>query len=125
MSDSVDFADWLQREMDERAWNVQDMARAGDFHPSHLYRVLNRERNPGLDLCTGIAHALNYPPDLVFTKAGLLPSKPQDDITREATHLFDQLSDADQETVLIMMRALVRDKVRHATSKAHPQSSQS
>lgn len=121
----ITFAEWIEEQLRERGWKQADLARESGLDTGYLSRIINMERRIGPESCVAIANALMLPPDLVFTKAGLLPSKPQDDITREATHLFDQLSDADQETVLIMMRALVRDKVRHATSKAHPQSSQS
>ena len=120
-----DFREWIEDQLRQRDWKQSDLARAAGIDTGFLSRILNGIDNAGIQTCTQIAKALVLPPDLVFTKAGLLPSKPQDDTTREATHLFDQLSDADQETVLIMMRALVREKVRHATSKARPQSSQS
>jgi len=120
---TIDFRDWIEARLQERDWKQADLARASGMDTGFLSRILSGTAQAGLDTCVAIANALMLPPDLVLTKAGLLPQKSQDDITREATHLFDQLSDEDQETVLIMMRALVRDRVRHATSKAHPQSS--
>ncbi len=74
---------------------------------------MNKERAPGPEACSDIARALNYPPDLVFRKAGLLPEGGVDYDTRELVHLFDQLSDGDQQSFLIMMRAVVREKVAH------------
>jgi transcriptional regulator with XRE-family HTH domain len=119
MGNLLEFTDWLEEEMKERGWNTQDLAKLAGIHPSHLYRVLSRERNPGPEVCVSIAHALRYPPELVFRKAGILPDTPRaepDAETREMMSLFSQLNDNDQESFLIMLRAMVREKVRRATT---------
>lgn len=114
MGNLIEFVEWLSEEMAQRDWNAQDLSRIAAIHPSHLYRVLNTERNPGPDLCVAIARALKYPPDLVFRKAGILPEGPStvSPETRQMMALFEQLSDEDQHSLLIMIRALVHEKVR-------------
>ena len=60
-----------------------------------------------------MAHAFNVPPDVVFRKAGILPDRPDapDPGIREITHLYDQLSDQDQEEVLAIVRTICREKL--------------
>jgi transcriptional regulator with XRE-family HTH domain len=122
MSNVIEFSEWLEAELQERGWNAQDLARTAGIHPSHLYRVLNRERNPGPDVCVAIAAALRLPPDLVFRQAGILPDAPISEPsteTRQMMALFNQLSDDDQRSILVMLRALVQEKSR-GTLFGHP-----
>ena len=115
MGNPVDLAKWLYDEMNRQGLTVSDVATLGNISAPTISRILNMERNAGPDACVAIAKALNYPPEMVFRIAGLLPDTtvaPHSPEAQELTHLFDQLSDDDQRDILIMIRALVREKVR-------------
>lgn len=116
---TTEFAEWLSQELRSRYWTPATLANEAGTYPATITRILSGERNPGPDVCVAIANALNYPPELVFRKAGILPNTPHREPsseTREMMALFDQLSDADQEGFLIMLRAWVREKVNRAAS---------
>lgn len=124
MGNTIELADWLNAEMARQGLTLSDVATRGNISVATISRVLSTERNPGPDTCTAIATALGYPPEFVFRKAGLLPEKtspPSSQSVQEMTHLFDQLSDDDQHDILIMVRALVREKIRSYVHKNPPQ----
>jgi len=105
------FGTWLIAQMDDRGWNNSDLARRAGLAPSTISTVVNGQKRPGPEFCTGVAVALDLPPVIVFRKAGLLPpADPETEERREAQYLFSQLIDEDQTTVLTIMRALLGRK---------------
>ena len=119
---TIDFKDWVERELDRLGWKQADLARAAGMDTGYLSKILSGASNAGPESCVAIARALNYPPDLVFRKAGILPDGPRETSTsNELVFLFDQLDDEDQQTLLIMVRAIVREKVRRFGRAATPQ----
>lgn len=114
MAELADFVEWLQGELDKRAWRQADLARKGPVHTGLLSKIMNLERNPGPDTCQAIARALNIPPEEVFRRAGLLPNVPEKTVnTQELTYLFDQLGEADQKNILMMLRGYVSERRGH------------
>lgn len=67
------FSQWLEIEMEKRGWLQADLARAADLSTAGISNLINQRRNPGDEVCRSIARAFNYPPDMVFRIAGLLP----------------------------------------------------
>ena len=74
----MDFAEWLQKELDKRDWKQSNLVHAG-VTSSYLSRVMNGLRKPGPRLCRQIAKALNLPEQEVYERAGLLKGLPQGD----------------------------------------------
>lgn len=109
MGDSQsEFSSWLIAEMEARGWNNSDLARCANLSPSTISNVINRQKRPGLEFCTGVAEAFGMPPEHVMGKAGLLPVQSTDSqMLVEAQYLFSRLSDEDQERFLAMMRAML------------------
>lgn len=117
----MDFADWLQKELDKRNWKQADLAKRASLGTGTVSRIMNKERAPGAEACLGIAEALRLPPEIVFRKAGLLPERgdPSPAVT-EIVYLFNQLDDAAQEEALVMMRGYLREKLRLAETTTNP-----
>ena len=106
------FAEWLLSELDERGLSYSEAARRGGISHARISQVISGG-NPGPEFCLGVADALNLPALTVFQKAGLLPSESKTSSKgREALHLFEKLSLAQQELVLTQIRALVERKQR-------------
>jgi transcriptional regulator with XRE-family HTH domain len=109
------FSDWLEQQLKIQGMKVSELARAAGIQPASLSRVLSGTRNAGPDICLGLAQALDVPPEEVFRRAGLLPPKPEEAMTREkADYLFSRLSDEDQETILAMMHAFLQRRRKNA-----------
>ena len=125
MVKSEDFADWLQAELVNRKMSQAELARRAETTATTVYRVLNRERNPGVEFCRGVARAFNMRDTDVMKIAGLAANTSPDDqppSVRELITKFTQLSDDDQESVLKMVRALdeMQQAEKRRTSKLKP-----
>jgi len=103
-----DFSQWLLEELEQRGLSYSEVARRGSMSHARISQIVSGG-NPGSDFCLGIAKALDLPPETVFRKAGILPPEP-DLTSREKInlHLFRQLSLAEQERQLAVMRALLK-----------------
>lgn len=104
------FSEWLKSEMAARDLSQSDLGRMAGVTRSAINGVLTGARNPGVELCRAIAEAFNISPVTVFRKAGLLPEKPDTEVTFEDwEYLLAQLSPRDQEilrkTALTMLEA--------------------
>ena len=99
------FAEWLNAELDNRDWSQSDLARAAGLGRGTISNVLNNVRQPGTEICTGIAAAFNLPPEFVFRKAGLLPPKKDEDPGFEEWKiLLDNLDETDRQELLEFAR---------------------
>ena len=68
----MNFASWLQKELDKREWNHTELARRSEVTPGQISRVANGSRGAGPDLCIAIAKGLNVPREEVFRARGWL-----------------------------------------------------
>jgi transcriptional regulator with XRE-family HTH domain len=100
------FITWLKNEIDIRGISQAELARRSSLTTGAISHIFSGSRRPGPDLCTAIANALNYPPDLVFRKAGLLPELDHTDPpgTDELTHRFKNADGATQREILDFVR---------------------
>jgi len=100
------FSKWLLEEIGARGLTYSDIARKGKISHARVSQVLAGEP-PGKRFCLAIAKALQIPPETIFREAGLLPPVPENSVSAEqALYLFRRLTVADQERILVMMRAL-------------------
>lgn len=86
----MDFAEWLQSELDKRGWKQANLVRAG-VNSSYISQVLNRLRRPGPTICRQIAKALNLPEREVYERAGLLKDVPADDLKEVEEYINQRL----------------------------------
>jgi transcriptional regulator with XRE-family HTH domain len=115
------FADWLLNEMQRRGLSQSELARKAGLAQATISYVLSGERNPGSEFCLGVAKALNIPPEIVFQRAGLFPGEGEETSNlKEASHLFQQLSDRQQRDILVQMRALVEERRRGSSPSPAP-----
>lgn len=89
MRQQLDFAEWLEEEITKRAWRPADLARASGLYQSTVWKVLNRERLAGPEVCQALARALKLPAEVVYRKAGLLPELPAPVQDEQLTTLYD------------------------------------
>lgn len=89
----MSFNDWLEQELKRRRWRQTDLAQAMEMSDSTISHLLAGNRNPGPDLCNGIARAFGIPPEEVFRMAGLLPALPEEDdeLARQLVESFKLL----------------------------------
>ncbi len=99
------FVNWLLKEMNVRGMSQADLARSSGLSRTAISKIISGSRDPGPDACTGIASAFNFPPDIVFRKAGLLPEKEKEppDLL-ELNHRFMGASDEVRKEILEFVR---------------------
>ncbi|MBA3533695.1 MAG: helix-turn-helix transcriptional regulator [Ardenticatenales bacterium] len=73
----MDFAEWLQGELDRRGWDQAELARRSGITTAQVSRVISGGRNAGADFCIAIANALNLSREEVFRARGWLLSEPE------------------------------------------------
>lgn len=100
------FITWLEAELIKRDWRLADLARKANLDTGSISRILSGTRKPGPEVCVAIARALNYPPEVLFRLAGLLPPDPGvDPEEKEVLHLFRQLQAEQRKLALEALRA--------------------
>ncbi len=107
-----DFATWLNTQLAERHMSQSDLARATGLTRQAISNYLNdKVVAPDNESLRKIARALQLPPELVFEKAGVLPSKPADgENVRKLLHLVRDplLTDEDREEILEQVKLKIR-----------------
>ena len=88
----MDFANWLQQELNKRGWNHSELARRSDVLPAQISRVIARRQGAGPDLCIAIAKGLELPRSEIFRARGWLASYPDDPYGPELDPRAEQLA---------------------------------
>lgn len=70
---TLEFANWLQQQLNHRNWNQVELARRADISTAGISKIMSGDRKLGIDSLMGIARALNVSTDEVLRQAGLLP----------------------------------------------------
>lgn len=100
------FVTWLLEQIEERDVSYSEVARTGGISHGRISQVISGDK-PGWDFCEAIARAFNLPAEIVFQKAGLLPSEPEHtSLEKEAVHLLREMSPERRQYILTTMRAL-------------------
>lgn len=118
---STEFPDWLLSELDERNWSQAELARRARVSRTAISNVINQQRQPGAELCNAIASAFGYPPSVVFRAAWILPQQTDvDEETVQMMHLFEQLTEEDQEAVMGLAQFLLNRRSSPAKGRTRP-----
>lgn len=73
----MDFAEWLQRELDKRGWDQSELARRSEMSTAQVSRVVSGGRDAGPEFCIAISRALRIPREDVFRARGWLLTEPE------------------------------------------------
>jgi len=110
MRNGNDFLTWIENELKERDWKAADLSKRAAISDSTLSRILNRERQPNLEHCLGIARAFHEPPERVLRLAGLLPPLPAGDaVARQVAEVVQRLPAEEQALCLWFVQARARE----------------
>lgn len=112
-NDMSKLSDWLNKEIGKRGWSYREFARRAGISSGTVSNVLSEKVRPSWEFYEGTSRALNMPVEDVLRQAGLLPPKHDDEPTvKQLIHLFTQLSDEEQEIILVTAEALLERKKR-------------
>jgi transcriptional regulator with XRE-family HTH domain len=113
--DDNDFQGWLWEELEKRGMSQRDITRKSKIKisPGAISHILSGTRDPGPEVCKAIASALNYPPEYVFRKAGILPEQEETDPKlAEANQLLKELPEEYRGQALSLIRFLHDNHVK-------------
>lgn len=81
-----------------------ELARLANISKGTVSNLINGTSGIGQDSLIAVAHALKFPPELVFEKAGLFPPKIEaSPIKRKLAHLAEGLPDSDIEIAIALL----------------------
>ncbi len=93
--------------MDDRQWNISELARRSQISQSHLSNIISGNRKASATTLAALAKAFNAPTELVFAKAGLLPPTKGDlsELEKEWLHIFAQTTtDRERRELIARMK---------------------
>ena len=93
----MEFAQWLQNQLNQRGWSQTDLVRRSEaighkISQSQLSNVLLKRRQAGPETCISVARALELSNDEVFRARGWLPAPKNDEIDPRAERLARRVS---------------------------------
>jgi hypothetical protein len=117
---SVDFSQWLSREMDRRQWDPATLADRAHLSPRDVQRLMDERGSISGRICAGLAAAFGAPISQVAGRAGLVGSEGLDILCRYAEDPDKLLGDLWIETANLSdrERAAIVDCIV-ATRKLH------
>lgn len=115
----TDFVDWLTAEMARLNIGNNELARRMGSSNAQASDMLTRKRMPNYNFCMGVARALQYQPEIVLRKAGLLPEASEGGESAtimEIRALLASFSPSLQELALALLRDLKAFDEREGTA---------
>jgi len=111
--DSERFWRWFNEERGRRNLSLRSIARLAGISHNAISQRESASLPPTYDLCRAIAKAFNMPLEDVLRQAGLLPPKyDENPSARELLWRFMQLSEEEQEFIILTAEALLERKRR-------------
>lgn len=104
----ITFIAWLDKQREKHRWTRAKLARLAGISPTAIYLLARGKRNPGANLCNGLAKALDLPREEVYRAAGLLQSNtpPSEDVER-GEHYLDLMKPGTRKLALAYMESLL------------------
>lgn len=117
LSMETDFITWLTDRLDDRGWSNSELARRAGVVPSTISMTLSGQKQPGIDLCIGIAKAFDEQPEYVLRLAGLLPPIPVKTQQEESLlHYFRQLPPGKQQAAIDAVCGIANSRMDYSVA---------
>lgn len=101
----TNFTNWLLDELKKRDWSQSDLSKRSGISQGAISKVINGQRNPGMDFCEGLSKALKLPVEIIYKAAGLIPKGSESTAQKEElSHLFSQLPEREKKDLLTYIR---------------------
>lgn len=106
------FSEWLQLELDRRAWSQSDCARAASLNRAVINKLLNGKSKPQPSTLAALARAFKIPVETIYRAAGLLPpNTDHDDSTQELIHIIKSIQSPQRKaTAIALLKALITEE---------------
>lgn len=109
---------WLNEEIKKRGWTLRELARRSDVSHTAVSKVLSGQQEPGIKFCTGIARALDVPPETVLRLAGKIPQRTtRAALVEEILFYFDRMDENDQLKLITIAWSLSTERPENEPSR--------
>lgn len=114
------FSHWLQEQISKLGISQSEFARRAGISRQAISNYINGQRmNPDGETLDAIARALKLPPETVFRAAGLLPSKPEDEVQFDDwKYVLEQLSERDRNILRDLAEKMVKENEKERGLKS-------
>lgn len=102
--------DWLAKELKDRGWTHNELARRAGVSQSSISNVLAGKKKAGAELCIKVAQALEEPPEKVLRLAGVLPQVLEDKELAELLDMLRNMTPDQRNEMLRYAKYIYRDK---------------
>jgi transcriptional regulator with XRE-family HTH domain len=117
-ADELDLVDFLNKDMKNKGVTAADVTRRTGLSPSQISKILNRESPAGVKALDCFAVALNLPKETLYQIAGRLSKPKNDDQKRqELNHLFDMMTEGNQDDQIAYARMKLQMQEREDKNK--------
>ena len=103
MKFDTSFSSWLGREMARRDWSQADLARQAGVTRGAISNLFTEYRRPGIELCLGLATALDYSITTILARAGYIDIDPNNKEEMEDEQLKILLKRIDPEDLPLVI----------------------
>jgi transcriptional regulator with XRE-family HTH domain len=118
----MNFAEWIESELNQRGWSRREAARRGGISPSMLDKVISRSSKPGMRFLEGISKAFEVPLHEVVTRS--LDEEYKDNLSFLSifNELLNTMTDEELEEMLAYgrMKIELRRKREETAAKGRP-----
>jgi transcriptional regulator with XRE-family HTH domain len=101
---------WLAKELQQRKWSHNELARQAKVPQSTVSSVISGNRKAGADFCVKVAQALNESPEKLLRLAGILPPASEDATLQELIDLARSLPPGQRKEALRYLRFLYQSE---------------
>lgn len=103
-----DFVNWVVDVMNEKNISQSDIAKTGFVKPPAVSMFFAlKTKSPGVEMCRAISAATGIPLEVVYRKAGLLPSTPAGPLSEEQQAVIHAVSQVKDNKTLRMISAML------------------
>jgi len=108
MDKTDSFWEWAEKELDIRRLSWYRIEKLSNLSNASIGKRARERLPPTKITCQALAKAFRVPVEYVFRKAGFLPPQTiNDEEASEILALFNNLSKADQERLMIIMHSFI------------------
>lgn len=112
--------DWLEA----RDWDPKKLADCSGISSPSIYNLLNgKTKHPKPETLQKIAAITGDSPEFLYGKAGIsiTPTTPRSERIRQLLAMWDELSETDQDTLMVMARGLREERRKDERVKNRPE----
>jgi len=114
----IEFGIWVRQEREKKNWSQADLARESGLYRSLINNIENGVSESSPKTLKALAHAFDYPLDLLYEFVNLLPKKKElSAIKRKLAQVAEDVPDSDVEIAIALLEQRKEFYKKHPSIK--------